>query len=497
MDFRSADKVSVKTKRSPSASRKKKESKAADAEKDLAGIPTPKLTRKKKTSVGKKEEPVEEKKEEKPKLLDRVAEKAPEPEPEPEIDLPVVEVADGEINVEFDPEERDPDGKWVIVKKPAKISTNEGDDVSCTITVAKGDPLFLPQVRWIKGKWNEITGGDRYQLSSEETKFTLTFKSPKMSDSGMYTVKVQSKSGLESKTFDLRVGPQLSSGGGIIITRGKLPKNVENEDADFRGKLKKVQKKQLTKDNEGVKGDIWTKLRDAQPRDYDKLAFMNGIKDHRGMLKRMTNVKKLNKKGRVFAVKLPDTQAYQIGDKIVLECETANEAVNVRWFQNGVELKDSKRAKIEKMKCYHKLTIDSAMMSDDCCFTAQTAEDKTACEVFIHAPLVTAVKPFDDIQVVEGQDAHFFARISADDGQVKLSKDGIEVGSEVERIKLVKEKSNITLDIVKVTKDDAGFYELITNGGKTFGELIVIPKPIVFNSAFTGEFLNCTTVVDI
>ena len=56
--------MSVKTKRSPSASRKKKESKAADAEKDLAGIPTPKLTRKKKTSVGKKEEPVEAKKEE-------------------------------------------------------------------------------------------------------------------------------------------------------------------------------------------------------------------------------------------------------------------------------------------------------------------------------------------------------------------------------------------------------------------------------------------------
>ena len=203
------------------------------------------------------------------------------------------------------------------------------------------------------------------------------------------------------------------------------------------------------------------------------------------MLKRMTNVKKLNKKGRVFAVKLPDTQAYQIGDKIVLECETANEAVNVRWFQNGVELKDSKRAKIEKMKCYHKMTIDSAQLSDDSCFTAQTAEDKTACEVFVHSPLVTAVKPFDDLQVVEGEDAHFFARISADDGQVKLSKDGIEVGSEVERLKLVKDKSNITLDIKSVKKDDAGFYELITNGGKTFGELIVIPRPIVFNSAFT------------
>ena len=72
-------------------------------------------------------------------------------------------------------------------------------------------------------------------------------------------LKVQSKSGLESKTFDLKVGPQKSESSSIIITRGKLPQNVEKEDADFRSRLKKVQhstKKNLSKDNEGVKG-LW------------------------------------------------------------------------------------------------------------------------------------------------------------------------------------------------------------------------------------------------
>ena len=64
--------------------------------------------------------------------------------------------------------------------------------------------------------------------------------------------KVISKTSVESKTFDLKVGPQKGSGAGIVITRGKLPQHVEKEDADFRGKLKKVQKKvTLTKDNEG------------------------------------------------------------------------------------------------------------------------------------------------------------------------------------------------------------------------------------------------------
>ena len=56
------------------------------------------------------------------------------------------------------------------------------------------------------------------------------------------------------------------------------------------------------------------------------------------------------------------------------------------------------------------------------------------------------------------------------------------------------DKANITVDIKAVKKDDAGFYELITNGGKSFGELIVTPKPPVFNAAFTGK-LNLVTVI--
>ena len=129
-------------------------------------------------------------------------------------------------------------------------------------------------------------------------------------DLKMNSFKVISKTSVESKTFDLKVGPQKGSGAGIVITRGKLPQHVEKEDADFRGKLKKVQKKvTLTKDNEGVKGDIWTMLRDANPREYDKIAFQNGVKDHRAMLKRLTNVKKLNKRGgKSFVIRLPDTQ---------------------------------------------------------------------------------------------------------------------------------------------------------------------------------------------
>lgn len=167
-----------------------------------------------------KEEPKEEEKPEEP-VAPPTPPRAPTPDPEEE----PKEVCDGEIDEWINPEDRDPDGKWVIVKKPARISTSEGEDASIKIVVAKGDPLHLPRVQWIKGKWNEITGGTRYGIVVDEltNSHTLTFKSAKMTDSGIYTVKVTSGGFIDSKTFDLKVGPEKGANPGIVIVRGKLP----------------------------------------------------------------------------------------------------------------------------------------------------------------------------------------------------------------------------------------------------------------------------------
>ena len=40
-----------------------------------------------------------------------------------------------------------------------------------------GDPLHPPRVTWVKGKWNEITAGDKFGVAGTETEHTLTFKS--------------------------------------------------------------------------------------------------------------------------------------------------------------------------------------------------------------------------------------------------------------------------------------------------------------------------------
>ena len=65
---------------------------------------------------------------------------------------------------------------------------------------------------WIKGKWNQLTKGDRYEMWCKEqafgsdcTEHFLKFKNPKKSDAGLYRVKVVSPSGEEEHSFNVDV----------------------------------------------------------------------------------------------------------------------------------------------------------------------------------------------------------------------------------------------------------------------------------------------------
>jgi hypothetical protein len=220
-------------------------------------------------------------------------------------------------------------------------------------------------------------------MTSEKNSHTLTFSKPKMSDSGIYTIKVSSPTGLDSKTFELKVSPEKSTGSGIVVVRGKLPKNVQEEDLDFRGKLKKVQK-QVTKDKEGEKADIWALLRDSNPRDYDKISFKHGLKDYRGMLKRMATNRKVNKRSNAYEVKLPDTECVANNGKLVFEVVVANEALGTKWFRNGQEITaQSTHFKMEQRGRTRKLIIENANLMDDGLFEIRAGEEKSSCEVHV------------------------------------------------------------------------------------------------------------------
>merc|ERR1711879_578950 len=123
--------------------------------------------------------------------------KEPEPEPEPAAPEPVP--------VPEDEKDRENTGKWDIKEKPADINIAEGEDGTTEVKLFVGDILSPPKVAWIKGKWNALTKGDRFEMTSDDrhTWHKITFKKDKMNEAGLYSVKVVSKGKEETAQFSL------------------------------------------------------------------------------------------------------------------------------------------------------------------------------------------------------------------------------------------------------------------------------------------------------
>lgn len=57
------------------------------------------------------------------------------------------------------------------------------------------------------------------------------------------------------------------------------------------------------------------------------------------------------------------------------------------------------------------MIIESCMMSDDSTFAYAVGQESCECEVFVRDRPVSIITPFDDCQVIEGEEAIFKAKL--------------------------------------------------------------------------------------
>nr|CAB3264099.1 myosin-binding protein C, cardiac-type-like [Phallusia mammillata] len=286
----------------------------------------------------------------------------------------------------------------------------------------------------------------------------------------------------------------------IEIKKGYVPdeKDVQR-DVDFRNRLKKVQKsissggfsERLKKEKQtSGKMDVWSLLKSASTRDYESIGFKFGIHDMRSMLRRLSQLSKTaNKKCPSFAQKLPETMSMDLGEKIVLEAEVANEQMTVKWQKNGAEITPGKQYQIVTKANKRYLIIDQATKDDDATFTCVVGKDVTSCEVFVQEPPVTIAKGLEDVQVVAGSDAEFTCEMSSENGKFKILKDGIDLPSS-DRFKVKKEGAKVTFNIAGVAPEDEGFYQFLTNGSSSCAEMLVQEPEAVIVRPFSDLKVN-------
>jgi len=63
---------------------------------------------------------------------------------------------------------------WKTVAKPNVVNTAEGEDVTVEVQIAGGNPEKLPEVKFVKGKWNELNGPNYVIDANTEDSFQIS-----------------------------------------------------------------------------------------------------------------------------------------------------------------------------------------------------------------------------------------------------------------------------------------------------------------------------------
>ncbi|KAA8595402.1 hypothetical protein FQN60_012537, partial [Etheostoma spectabile] len=137
-----------------------------------------------------------------------------------------------------------------------------------------GDPI--PSVKWMKGKWRQVTHGGRISIEQKGREAKLEIREVTRSDSGQYRCVAANKHGEVESSADMHVDEK---------------KETAQLDGDLRAKLKKTPSKQKSPAEE-KDVDIVELLRNVDPKEYEKYARMYGITDYRGLLQALEQLKK-------------------------------------------------------------------------------------------------------------------------------------------------------------------------------------------------------------
>ncbi|XP_058045558.1 myosin-binding protein C, slow-type isoform X3 [Ahaetulla prasina] len=384
-------------------------------------------------------------------------------------------------------EKQDSQKSILFVEKPKGGSISVGQNITFIAKVEAQDLLRKPTIKWFKGKWMDLASkvGKHLQLKEtfeRQTKmytFEMQIIKAKENYAGNYRCEVTYKDKVDSCSFDLEVhetGPAAPS----IDIRSAFKRSGEGqEDAgelDFSGLLKRREFKQEPEEPEV---DVWELLKNANPNDYEKIAFQYGITDLRGMLRRLKRTRREEKKSAAFS-KILDP-AYQVdkGGRVRFAVELADPTVELKWYKNGQEIRPSGKYIFEHKGNERILFINNCTLTDDARYHVTAGDEKCSTELFVREPPVIVTKGLEDTNGYIGDKIELSVEVSEDDANVKWFKNGVELPLDSKsRYKVKIEGKKHTLIIEEATKADNATYSVMTTGGQSAGKLSVGLRPL-------------------
>uniref|UniRef100_A0A8C1KG23 Myosin-binding protein C, slow-type n=1 Tax=Cyprinus carpio TaxID=7962 RepID=A0A8C1KG23_CYPCA len=375
-------------------------------------------------------------------------------------------LGDGQPPEEIDKQIDTPPLSILLIEKPQSGSINVGGDITFTAKVEAKDLLRKPTIKWFKGKWMDLASktGKHLQLKESFDRFTKihTFEmhiiKAKENYAGNYRCEVTYKDKFDSCSFDLEV-------------KGFSEGQDDAGELDFSGLLKHREHKQ----EEVPEVDVWEILKNARPDEYEKIAFMYGITDLRGLLRRLKKTKKEEKKSEAFAKRLEPAYQVDKGGKIRLVVDLADPTVELKWYKNGQEIRPTPKY-VTSYSYITFIVLFGLLVTGD---TEMTLFDDVL-HLFSYVELpVNIVKHLEPVKTTVNERIELECEVSEEGAKVKWMKNGVEVPTGVRsRYRVKSEGTKHWLIIDDATKDDTGTYSLMATGGTTEAKVQVELKPL-------------------
>ncbi|XP_069847380.1 myosin-binding protein C, slow-type isoform X9 [Dipodomys merriami] len=365
----------------------------------------------------------------------------------------------------------------LFVEKPQTGSVKVGANITFIAKVKAEDLLRKPTIKWFKGKWMDLASKAGKHLQLKETferqtriyTFEMQIIKAKENYAGNYRCEVTYKDKFDSCSFDLEVHE----------STGTTP-NI-----DIRSAFKRREVKQQEEEPEI---DVWELLKNANPNEYEKIAFQYGITDLRGMLKRLKRMRRVEKKSAAFA-KILDP-AYQIdkGGKVRFVVELADPKLEVKWFKNGQEIRPSTKYIFEHKGNERIMFINNCALTDDSEYYVTAGDEKCSTELFVREPPIMVTKQLEDLNAFCGERVELECEVSEDDANVKWFKNGEEIfPGPKSRYKIKVEGKKHILIIEGATKADSAEYSVMTTGGQSSAKLSVDLRPLKITTPLTDQ----------
>ncbi|XP_029970331.1 obscurin [Salarias fasciatus] len=161
-----------------------------------------------------------------------------------------------------------------------------------------------------------------------------------------------------------------------------------------------------------------------------------------------------------------DSYTVQASESIVLSAEVTAESATVRWFKDGVELKQSSKYEMKKDGCSRTLIVKSSESKDSGLYCCQTADDKLDFKVQVKDVGLKFVVPLKPASVELGGMLSLMCELNQTTGDVVWKRDGREI-KPGGRSSIRTDGAKRILTVTGMAKEDEGEYSCECRNDKT------------------------------